>query len=192
MDHHEHAPGDGALPSPMTIGELRAKVAKLSEEVKALQQRSNDDHQRYLDLCLEVAKIADIARNPMGQLVGLVSPPAVATPTVPAAGARRCPAVVDPDRRDLNPGWILQCCLREGHDGKHAFSAREVEPELTVTVPMSIAKSFGLVLPKEEPKEEGSDGEPSFTCPECSKRSYNPGDIANRYCGKCCRFYPEG
>lgn len=27
--------------------------------------------------------------------------------------------------------------------------------------------------------------EPSITCPGCSRKSYNPNDIANRYCGFC-------
>lgn len=27
--------------------------------------------------------------------------------------------------------------------------------------------------------------EPSFTCPRCGARSYNPNDIAEGYCGAC-------
>jgi hypothetical protein len=32
------------------------------------------------------------------------------------------------------------------------------------------------------------DGPPSFTCPHCGRTSYNPNDIAQRYCGACHQF----
>jgi hypothetical protein len=33
--------------------------------------------------------------------------------------------------------------------------------------------------------------QPSITCPVCERTSYNPHDIANRYCGNCHQFHPE-
>lgn len=30
-----------------------------------------------------------------------------------------------------------------------------------------------------------TDTQPSITCPRCGATSYNPGDIANTYCGRC-------
>lgn len=32
---------------------------------------------------------------------------------------------------------------------------------------------------------------PSFTCPRCGAVSYNPNDIANRYCGRCHVFVDD-
>lgn len=31
--------------------------------------------------------------------------------------------------------------------------------------------------------------EPSITCPDCGRTSYNPGDIENRYCAACDQFH---
>ncbi|HJQ59437.1 MAG TPA: hypothetical protein VJ890_21195 [Vineibacter sp.] len=31
----------------------------------------------------------------------------------------------------------------------------------------------------------------SFTCPRCGAVSHNPGDIANRYCGRCHAFVDD-
>lgn len=35
-------------------------------------------------------------------------------------------------------------------------------------------------------------GPPAFSCPDCRMVSYNPNDIANRYCGNCHAFKPLG
>jgi transcription elongation factor Elf1 len=32
---------------------------------------------------------------------------------------------------------------------------------------------------------------PSFTCPKCGMRSYNPNDVRERYCGNCHLFIDE-
>jgi hypothetical protein len=32
---------------------------------------------------------------------------------------------------------------------------------------------------------------PSFVCPRCGARSFNPNDMANRYCGRCHVFVEE-
>jgi hypothetical protein len=32
---------------------------------------------------------------------------------------------------------------------------------------------------------------PSITCPKCSTRSYNPGDIEHRYCVRCNLFHGD-
>ena len=32
---------------------------------------------------------------------------------------------------------------------------------------------------------------PSITCPICGSVSFNPGDIANRYCGRCHLFLDD-
>jgi hypothetical protein len=32
----------------------------------------------------------------------------------------------------------------------------------------------------------------AITCPRCGRTSYNPNDIAQRYCGACHRFHEEG
>lgn len=37
----------------------------------------------------------------------------------------------------------------------------------------------------------GSNEPPSFVCPRCGAKSYNPHDIAERYCGACHRFVDE-
>jgi len=34
-------------------------------------------------------------------------------------------------------------------------------------------------------------GHPSIVCPQCGMRSYNPHDIAERYCGACHEFHSE-
>jgi ribosomal protein L37AE/L43A len=36
--------------------------------------------------------------------------------------------------------------------------------------------------------EAEAENQPSFTCPTCSMTSYNPTDIAERYCGNCHAF----
>jgi hypothetical protein len=33
---------------------------------------------------------------------------------------------------------------------------------------------------------------PSFACPRCRRRSFNPHDIAERYCGACHVFHEDG
>jgi hypothetical protein len=33
--------------------------------------------------------------------------------------------------------------------------------------------------------------EPSIECPRCRRRSFNPNDIRERYCGACHRFHDE-
>jgi hypothetical protein len=32
---------------------------------------------------------------------------------------------------------------------------------------------------------------PSFTCPDCGMKSFNPHDVLNRYCGACHRFVDD-
>jgi hypothetical protein len=34
-------------------------------------------------------------------------------------------------------------------------------------------------------------GEPSIVCPQCGLRSYNPNDIAERYCAQCHQFHNQ-
>lgn len=37
-------------------------------------------------------------------------------------------------------------------------------------------------------KQPAQPAPPSYVCPKCRARSYNPNDIANRYCGRCHTF----
>ena len=32
---------------------------------------------------------------------------------------------------------------------------------------------------------------PSIVCPVCGKRSHNPNDVENRYCGHCHKFHDD-
>lgn len=32
---------------------------------------------------------------------------------------------------------------------------------------------------------------PKIICPQCKRTSYNPGDIANKYCGYCRQFHKD-
>lgn len=56
--------------------------------------------------------------------------------------------------------------------------------------------SVGLVdLPSLPKTISGNEGVTaligSIVCPQCGRRSYNPHDVAQRYCGKCHQFHAD-
>jgi rubrerythrin len=74
---------------------------------------------------------------------------------------------------------ICETCEGEGYlRGKD-----ELNPGALVMLPCLECNSSGFVADPAEP--------PSFVCPLCDARSYNPNDIAQRYCGRCHAFVDD-
>ena len=75
--------------------------------------------------------------------------------------------------------------------GAHAFVMVRGHPHLepggavTMRSPVADADTHLLELLRADR------GTPSITCPKCSRTSYSPGDIENRYCGNCHEYHAD-
>jgi len=86
---------------------------------------------------------------------------------------------------DCHRVWIDRLVARYGETREIASA----ETGVVYVVPTRVILEQGITgadLSRYPPK-----GVPSITCPVCHRTSYNPNDIANRYCGFCHQFHED-
>ena len=84
--------------------------------------------------------------------------------------------------------WIL------GHEHNKAFAENLARIHAECERRGYVLVDYGSPQQRPQAREYVSTGPeaPSFTCPVCLMTSYNPNDVAKRYCGNCHTFFPIG
>lgn len=81
--------------------------------------------------------------------------------------------------------WIDTLIARYGETSE----IRHLETDKVYLVPTRVILERGITGADLHHYPEK--GRPSITCPVCQRTSYNPHDIAHRYCGCCHRFLDD-
>lgn len=87
----------------------------------------------------------------------------------------------------------IEDLLRRAQDAERALALVLDQVDYTAGA-CKLTEMVGAVLPREVILTcrlvlLSAKPAPTYTCPHCGAVSYNLGDIVNRYCGRCHRYY---
>lgn len=73
--------------------------------------------------------------------------------------------------------------------GKSVMTTNDMDEAMTFVREAAEHSAVEIII--RFPDQEPSLPPVTFTCPHCNRTSYNPNDLAHRYCGNCKHFCDE-